>query len=176
MFSENPSLKWIFFNSLKKDNFVLPVHWMKTYILFCLLIWNGLPCGTPKHFEVLETITEKIIPGRRESPSYVQYKVVLVTARNSERLEFLHLWVNKKSISLKIHLKNRDQSTKEFGRGDTLLLYATLFPGIMEAEEEKRCVPEEVKKAASPVLEYTLGKKKNYREILFDTIETQVNR
>jgi|GEM_PF-1116318 len=149
---------------------------MKTYILFCLLIWCSLPCGTPKHFEVLETAAEKIIPGRRESPSYVQYKVVLVTARNSERMKFSHLWVKQKSISLKIHLKNRDQSAQKFGRGDTLVLYAALFREIMETEEEKRTVPEEVKKTASPVLEYTVGKKTNYREILFDTIETQVNR
>lgn len=110
---------------------------MKTYILFCLLIWCSLPCGTPKHFEVLETAAEKIIPGRRESPSYVQYKVVLVTARNSERMKFSHLWVKQKSISLKIHLKNRDQSAQKFGRGDTLVLYAALFREIMETEEEK---------------------------------------
>lgn len=111
-----------------------------------------------------------------ESPSYIQYKVVLIAARNSKRLEFLHLWVNKKSISLKTHMNSKDQSVKEFGRGDTLLLYAVLFPGKMEAEKEKRYVPEKVQKAASPVLEYTVGKKTNYREILFDIMETQVNR
>lgn len=107
-------------------------------------------CGQP--FEIINSTSQKYYAGRQESGGGIKYEVELVAIKPSKKLKFESLVANGKESKIKIQNSN-EQFVKEFSKGDTLVLYATISYTPEELSELNN------EKNAEVMLNYLLKKK-----------------
>ena len=75
-------------------------------------------------FEILRATSQKWTAGRKEAGQGINYEIQIVTYYNSKILFLNELKIDNLSLGLKI--MKGDEFIKEFSKGDTLFLFASL--------------------------------------------------
>lgn len=95
-------------------------------ILSCLFIFLLSPCFQSQDFKVISANMQSFEGGREGSGSGIHYRLELLMLRDSDLIQFKHVWVKGKKYEPKL-MNNEMES---FSKGDTLLLTFTVWePG-----------------------------------------------
>jgi len=137
-----------------------------------ILLAAGLtlsPCLKREDIKVLSAFVERILPGRQEEKPFSRYTLEVVTGRNADKMSFGSLWIDSIPCPLRIDNQSAEIMGAGFEKGDTLLLTAAHFHGLMHETSGKRpLVPSAMAGLSFPVLEYRVRDRIHYREIDFN--------
>ena len=127
-------------------NFVIPIlKGMGKTFVWILIIWIW-PWSLPL-LQVVEATTQISYPGRKESPVYTRYDIMVIAGKPSKKLKINRLYIKKQPSPVSVLTWPGGKVVYSFAKGDTLLIRADYFePKPGKSHEEEVILPSSFRK------------------------------
>ncbi len=98
---------------------------MGKILIWILVVWMW-PWTSPP-LQVVEATAQNNYPGRKESPVYTRYDVMVIAKKPSKKLKINRLYIKKQPFPASVFTWPGKKEAHSFSKGDSLLIRATYF-------------------------------------------------